>query len=46
MTRFLSLIAAIVIILALWWLTLSLIISSDIDPEIWNQYQMSDLRGH
>lgn len=46
MIRLLSFTAAAVFILVLWVLTLWVTCSEPIDPAIWNQYAMTDLRGH
>ena len=45
MTRFISFTAAAVFILVLWVLTLWTP-KVTIDPAIWNQYAMTELRGH
>ena len=46
MTRLLSFTAAAVFILTLWMLTLWVTCSEPIDPALWREYSMTDLRGH
>ncbi len=46
MTRLLSFTAAAVFILVLWALTLWVTCSVTIDPALWREYEMTDLKGH
>jgi len=47
MTRLISFICAIVFVVVLLVLTFwALLFPEPIDPALWNQYKMTDLRGH
>lgn len=46
MTRLVTFTAAAVFILTLWVLTFWVTCSATIDPALWREYEMTDLRGH